>query len=138
MFKALREFFVYLKYRNIVKKEAASDVIWTRQGLRYDWLCRIYTVVNLPPQVTMSPDIPPDARAPFVFDSIKPINEYMRRTGIEEMITVSIDPIDGTDKASYLVVYYFVFRNFNFWWFLFYLVLLPSSLIFSLIYTFLF
>ena len=138
MFKALREFFIYLKYRMIVKKESASDVIWTRQGLRYAWLCRIYTVVNLSPQVTMSPDIPPDARGPFVFDAIKPINDYMRRTGIEEMITVSIDPVDGTDKESYLVVYYFVFRAFNFWWFLFYLVLVPLSLMFSLIYTLLF
>ena len=137
MFKALREFFIYLKYRKIVKKEAASDVIWTRQGLRYDWLCRIYTVVNLPPQVTMSPDIPPDARGPFVFDAIKPVNDYMRRTGIEEMITVSIDPVDGTDKESYLVVYYFLFKIFNFWWFLFYFVLIPSSLVFLLIYTFL-
>jgi hypothetical protein len=83
----------------------------------------------------MSPDIPPDARGPFVFDAIKPINDYMRRTGIEEMITISIDPVDGTDKESYLVVYYFMFRAFNFWWFLFYLVLLPLSLMFSLIYT---
>lgn len=132
MFKALKELFVYWKYRGIVKKEAASEIIWTRKSMRYDWLCRIYTVVNLGPEVLLSPDIPREARISFVFEEIRPINEYMRKCGLEEMITVSVDPIDTTDYGSYLVVYYFIFNKFNFFWFLFYFVGIPAGFIASL------
>lgn len=132
MFKALKEFLVYLKYRKIVKSEAASDVIWTRKGLRYDWFCRIYTVINLPPQVTMSPDLPMEVRPSFVFESIKPINEYFRKVGLEEMVTVSIDPIDTTNNESYLVVYYFLFKRFNLLWAIFYFLVLPIASIWSI------
>jgi hypothetical protein len=127
MFGSIKEFFLYLKYRKIVKSESASDVFWTRKGLRYDWLCRIYTVVNLPPQVTMSKDLPMEVRPGFVFDYIKPINEYLRKVGLEEMVTVSIDPIETTNNESYLVVYYFMFKRLSWMWVFFYLSILVGS-----------
>ena len=133
MFGALKEFFLYLKYRKMVKSEAASDIIWTRRGLRYDWLCRIYTVVNLPPQVTLSKDLPLESRPSFVFETIKPINEYLGKVGLEEMISVSLDPIQTTNNESYLVVYYFVFRKMTWFWFIFYFILLPISSIWAII-----
>ena len=132
MFKALKEFLVYLKYRRIVKEESSSNIIWTKKNLRYDWLCRVYTVVNLGPEVILSPDIPREARSPFVLEDIKPINEYMRKCGLEEMVTVSVDPIDTTDYGSFLVVYYFIFKHFNFFWLIFYFLLVPAISIFSL------
>jgi hypothetical protein len=125
MFGALKEFFIYLRYRKMVKSEAASDIIWTRKGLRYDWLCRIYTVVNLPPQVTLSKDLPLEVRPSFVFETIKPINDYLGKVGLEEMLSVSLDPIQTTNNESYLVVYYFVFRKLTWLWFIFYFILFP-------------
>ena len=107
----LREIWIYFKFRKLVKKFSNDDIIWTRQGLRVDWLCRIYTVVNLPPQVTMSPDLPKESWPSFVFESIKPINDYFRTIGLEEMMTVSLDSIDNTNQESYLVVYYFLFKK---------------------------
>jgi hypothetical protein len=136
MFSALKEFLIYLKYRKIIKAESAKEIIWTRKNLRYDWLCRIYTVVNLPPEVTMSPDLGKDVRPSFVFDMLKPVNEYLRKAGIEEMISISLEPISGTDDESFLVVYYFIFKKFNWWWLVFYFALLPSTLIY-LIFNFL-
>lgn len=123
----LKELRIYFKFRKLVKEFSNKDIIWTRQGLRIDRLCRIYTVVNLPPQVTMSPDLPKESWVGFVFESIKPINEYFRSIGLEEMITVSIDPIDKTDNESFLVVYYFVFKKFTFLKFLLYFILLPTA-----------
>jgi len=134
MFGALKEFFVYLKYRKIVKSEAASDIIWTRKGLRYDWLCRIYTVVNLPPQVTLSTDLPLETRPSFVFETIKPINEYIRKVGLEEMVTVSLDPIETTNNESFLVVYFFVFKKLTLLWFFFYFLMVPAASIWALVY----
>jgi len=133
MFGAIKEFFLYLKYRKIVKSEAASDIIWTRRGLRYDWLCRIYTVVNLPPQVTMSRDLPLEVRPSFVFETVKPINDYFRKIGLEEMLTVSLDPIETTNNESYLVVYYFVFKKLTWLWFLFYFLIVPAASIWTVV-----
>jgi hypothetical protein len=133
MFGALKEFFIYLRYRKMVKSEAASDIIWTRKGLRYDWLCRIYTVVNLPPQVTLSKDLPLEVRPSFVFETIKPINDYLGKVGLEEMLSVSLDPIQTTNNESYLVVYYFVFRKLTWLWFIFYFILFPISSIWATI-----
>lgn len=130
MFSAFKEFLLYLKYRKIVKQESLTDPIWIRKNLRLDWLCRIYTVINLPPEVTMSRDLPMESRPSFVFDTIKPINDYLRKTGIEEMISLSIDPLPGTDNGSYLVVYYFLFKKFNLFYFLFYFLILPTSIVY--------
>jgi hypothetical protein len=129
----LKEIWIYFKFRKLVKKFSNDDIIWTRQGLRVDWLCRIYTVVNLPPQVTLSPDLPKESWPSFVFESIKPINDYFRTIGLEEMMTVSLDPIDKTNQESYLVVYYFLFKKLTFWRFLLYLIVLPASAIYSTI-----
>lgn len=133
MFSALKEFLIYLRYRKIIKAEAAKEIIWTRKNLRYDWLCRIYTVVNLPPEVTMSPDLGREVRPSFAFDALRPVNEYLRKAGIEEMISVSLEPVPGTDDESYLAVYYFIFKKFNWFWFIFYFILLPASSIYLLI-----
>ena len=133
MFSAFQEFLIYLKYRKIIKAESAKEIIWTRKNLRYDWLCRIYTVVNLPPEVTMSRDLGKEVRPSFVFDILKPVNEYLRKAGIEEMVSISLEPVPGTDDESYLAVYYFLFKRFNWLWFIFYFVLLPSVLVFFLI-----
>jgi hypothetical protein len=51
----------------------------------------------------MSKDLPMEVRPGFVFDYIKPINEYLRKVGLEEMVTVSIDPIETTNNESYIV-----------------------------------
>jgi hypothetical protein len=84
----------------------------------------------------MSPDLGKEVRPSFVFDALKPVNEYLRKAGIEEMISISLDPVDGTDEESFLVVYYFIFKKFNWMWFIFYFFLFPSTLIY-LIFNFL-
>lgn len=115
-FKVYKDIRVYRDYLNIIKKELENSPIWTRKGMRIDWFGRIYTVVNLPPEVLFSADLPKEARPSFVMNEIKPINEYFKTINIEELITLWIEPIKGTNEESYLVVYQYVFRELSWIW----------------------
>lgn len=118
IFKVLKEIRLYREYLKVIKKESLDAPDWARLRLRKDWFGRIYTVFNLPPEVTKSPDFPKYARPAFVFDQIKPINEYLTKLRLQELIAPILNPIDGTDEESFLVVYSFVFRQVSVLWIL--------------------
>jgi len=115
-FKVYKDIKLYRDYLKIIKEELGKSPIWTRKGMRIDWFGRIYTVVNLPPEVLFSADLPKEARPSFVMNEIKPINQYLKAINIEELITLWIEPIKGTDEESYLVVYQYVFRELSWIW----------------------
>jgi hypothetical protein len=115
-FKVYRDVKVYRDYLGVIKKEYSKSPIWTRKGMRIDWFGRIYTVVNLPPEVIFSADLPKEARPSFVMNEIKPINDYLKTINVEEIITLWIEPIKETNEESYLVVYQYVFRELSWMW----------------------
>ena len=131
LFKVLKELKLYREYLKIIKKESLDSPEWTKLKLRKDWFGRIYTVFNLPPEVTQSPDFPRYSRPAFVFDQIKPINNYLTRLNLQEIIAPTMNPIEGTDEESFLVIYYFVFRHITLLW-IFWL-LIQISLIFLVV-----
>ena len=116
--KVLKEISLYREYLKVIKKESLDSPEWSRLRLRRDWFGRIYTVFNLPPEVTKSPDFPKYARPAFVFDQIKPINEYLTKLSLQELIAPLMNPVEGTDEESFLVVYSFVFRQISLLWML--------------------
>jgi hypothetical protein len=119
MFKLLRvlkEISLYREYVKQIRSEELNSPLWSRKNLRRDYLNRIYTVVNLPPEVLMSNDLPKEARPSFVLNEIKPINAYLKSLNLEEILTLWIDPVKGTNDESYLVVYQFVFREISWIW----------------------
>jgi hypothetical protein len=87
-------------------------------NLRVDWVGRVYTVINLPQQVIQSPDLPKEARPSFVMNEIKPINEHFKSLNMEELMTLSMEAVKGTNDESYLIVYQYVFRNLTILWIL--------------------
>jgi hypothetical protein len=119
MFKLLRvlkEISLYREYTKEIRSEELNSPLWSRKNLRRDYLNRMYTVINLPPEVLMSNDLPKEARPSFVLNEIKPINDYLKSLNLEELLTVWIEPIKGTNEESYLVVYQFVFREISWLW----------------------
>jgi hypothetical protein len=116
LFKVLKEIRLYRDYLKILKKESLDSPEWSRLKLRKDWFGRIYTVFNLPPEVTQSPDFPRYSRPAFVFDQIKPINNYLTKLNLQELIAPTMSPIKGTDEESFLVIYTFVFRQVTLLW----------------------
>jgi len=118
IFKVIKEIRLYREYTRIVKKEERDSQMWKRRNLRRDYLNRIYTVINLPLQVLASVDLPRESRPSFVVQEIKPINEYLKSLNLEEIITMWVEPVKGTDEESYLVVYQFLFRHITWLWIL--------------------
>jgi hypothetical protein len=116
IFKVLKEISLYREYLKAIKKESLDSPEWSKLRLRKDWFGRIYTVFNLPPEVTKSPDFPKYARPAFVFDQIKPINEYLTKLSLQELIAPLMNPVEGTEEESFLVVYSFVFRQISILW----------------------
>lgn len=114
----IKEFFLYLEYLQILKKEKLTSTNWLKYKLRYDWFGRIYTVVNLPPEVTMSRDFPKEARPAFVFEEIRPINEYLTTLNLHEIVSPVLKPLPENNGDSFLVIYYYLFRSFSWIWIL--------------------
>lgn len=116
IFKVIKEISLYREYLKVIKKESTDSPDWSRLRLRKDWFGRVYTVINLPPEVTKSPEFPKYARPSFVFDQIRPINDYLTKLRLQELIAPTMNPIEGTDEESFLVIYTFVFRQISWLW----------------------
>jgi hypothetical protein len=114
--KVIKEILLYREYLKILNKESQDSPNWVKLKLRKDWFGRIYTVVNLPPEVTMSRDFPKESRPAFAFEMSKPINDYLTSLNLQEVVVPGMTPIKGTDDESFLIIYGFLFRHFSFVW----------------------
>jgi hypothetical protein len=103
----------YFFLRKVTKKNS-DTVEWNQLKLRVDWLGRIYTVVNLPPEVIYSPDAPEEIRPAYVLEESRPINEYLTRLNLQEILSPKIEPIPGS--ISYLIVYSPYFQKLSLKW----------------------
>lgn len=103
----------YLYLRKVIKNNKGT-IEWEKFKLRVDWIGRIYTVVNLPPEVIYSPDSPQEIRPAFVIEETRPLNEYLTRLNLPEIIYPSLNPIPNS--VSYLVVYSPYFQKLSLSW----------------------
>jgi hypothetical protein len=71
--------------------------------------------MNLPPEVTMSPDLPRELYPAYLIDQSKGLNEYLTSLNLHEIITPEYKEIP--DSTSYLLIYTPYFRALSFWWF---------------------
>jgi hypothetical protein len=115
-FKVWKDIKIYRDYLKVIKKESLNSPIWSRKNLRKDWFGRVYTVINLPPEVIFSADLPKEARPSFVMSEIKPINDYMKSLNLEEIMALGVEEVPGTNSESYLVVYQYLFRELSWIW----------------------
>jgi hypothetical protein len=110
-------------YRFILKtiKKNKGTIEWDKLKLRADWIGRIYTVVNLPPEVIHSPDAPQEIRPAYVLDESRPVNEYLMKLNLQEIILPAIEAVP--ESLSYLIVYTPYFQKLSVKW-VFYRILL--------------
>jgi hypothetical protein len=116
LIKVIKEIILYREYSRIIKKESENAQLWSRRKLRLDFFNRIYTVINLPPEVLYATDLPKESRPSFVISETKDINDYLKALNLEELLTMWIEPVKDTDEESYLVVYQFLFRYLSWLW----------------------
>lgn len=103
----------YFFIRRTIKKNKGS-IEWEKFKLRVDWIGRIYTVVNLPPEVIYSPDSPEEIRPAYILEESRPLNEYLTNLNLQEVIMPKISPIENS--VSYLIVYSPYFQRLSIRW----------------------
>jgi len=103
----------YFFVRRTIKNNMNS-IEWNKFKLRADWIGRIYTVVNLPPEVIYSPDTPEEIRPEYVIEESRPLNEYLTKLGLSEVILPEITPIPKS--ISYLITYTPSFQRLSLRW----------------------
>jgi hypothetical protein len=118
IFKVIKEISLYKEYVRTIRAEEGLSPIWKAKNLRIDKINRIYTVINLPLEVLLATDLPKESRPSFVINEVKPINTYLQSLNLEELITMGIEPVAGTNEEAYLVVYQFLFRHISVLWIL--------------------
>lgn len=115
----------YFFVRRTIKNNMGS-LEWEKFKLRVDWIGRIYTVINLPPEVIYSPDSPEEIRPAFILEESRPLNEYLTNLGLQEVILPEISPIPNS--VSYLVTYTPYLRRFSLRWVLYRVFLILALL----------
>lgn len=111
----------YFFVKKVIKKNVGS-IEWEKHKLRVDWIGRIYTVVNLPPEVIYSPDAPDEIRPAYILQESKPINEYLTSLNLQEVIMPKISPIPNS--ISYLITYSPYFQRFSIRWVIYRIILI--------------
>lgn len=114
IFGVIRDIRNYFYLRRVTKREMLNSPIWAKNNLRADWIGRIYTVMNLPPEVTMAPDLPKELWPAYLIEQSKGLNEYLTSLNLHEIIIPEYKEIEGS--TSYLLVYYPYFRDLTWWW----------------------
>lgn len=97
----------------IIRKEIRkhrSTLDWNKFNLRYDWMQRIYTVINPAPADKGDDENMINMKA---VDKVTPLNKYIASIGLAEVVSLSMEKIPDTE--SYLVVYYQIFRWLSLW-----------------------
>jgi hypothetical protein len=102
-----REFRMLLRFRSSVKSIQKE---LEEQGLRIDWLGRIYTVINIKEEFRNQPDL---VQQSLVFQQLKPTNDILVKYGLSDYAYPEIQKIQ--ESFSFLIILYPETDYFNFW-----------------------
>ena len=102
-----REFRLLLRFRNSVKS-IQNEL--EEQGLRIDWLGRIYTVINIKEEFRNQPDL---VQQSVVFQELKPTSDILMKYGLSDYAYPEIEKIE--ESFSFLIILYPETDYFNFW-----------------------
>jgi hypothetical protein len=106
-YKLYKEIRLWYIFRKVAK---ANEEFLADNNLRVDWIGRIYTVLNMPPEVLASPEI---AQEGWVFQQLPKMTKVLMEMGIAEAAFPSMEKIEGTD--GFLVVLWPEFDRLSFW-----------------------
>ena len=89
-------YYTYKYYR--VTKSIEAELL--KEGLRVDWIGRIYTVLNLKEEAMQQPDL---VQQSMVFQSLEPISKVLLKHGISNE---SYPTLEKVSDRSYLLTLY--------------------------------
>jgi hypothetical protein len=92
-----REIMLWRMVKKVTKQNA--DLL-AENNLRVDWVGRIYTVFNLPPEVIETPN----TREPWLSAQLKLIDDILIQLNLSDIVYPEFTQIEGS--SSYLLVLY--------------------------------
>jgi len=108
----IREFWLLYRYGKAVKSIQPE---LEEQGLRIDWLGRVYTVINLDKEYKNQPEM---MQQSIVFKELKPVSDILMQYGLSDHAYPLIEKIQDDRAVAFLVVLYPETDYFNIWRFL--------------------
>jgi hypothetical protein len=93
----IKEILIWKKVKKIAKDNA---LLLEENNLRVDWIGRIYTVINLPPEILENTYL----EQPYVISKLREYDQILLKLGISDVIYPEFSKIEGTD--AYLLVMY--------------------------------
>jgi len=124
----IREARLLYKYGRAVKSIQPE---LEEEGLRIDWLGRVYTVINLDEEHKNQPEM---MQQSIVFKELKPVSDILMKYGLSDHAYPLIEKIEDNLAIAFLVVLYPETDYFNFWRFLWntlFLIILTNIVLFS-------
>jgi len=111
IFNYWKEFFIDLKiwrrYRKIVRKDEAMLL---KNGMRVDWLGRVYTIINMPEEVINNQEM---IQQGWVIQQLGPLNEILMKLGVNDYAYPEISKVPNAN--AYLIVMYPEIDTLNPW-----------------------
>jgi hypothetical protein len=122
LFREIRIWFIFR--RTAIEN---VDLLNQEHSLRVDWIGRIYGVINLPEEVQGAAA---EVQQAYVLQQITKYGDVMTKLRLSDIVYPELEKVQGT--ASYLIVLWPVFEDFNIWKILGNII--KSSLVLFLIY----
>jgi len=97
-----REFFIdFSIWRKFRKAVRGDEEFLLENGMRVDWLGRVYTVINMPEEVINNQEM---VQQGWVLQQLKPFNEILMKVGVADYAYPEISKVPSAN--SYLIVMY--------------------------------
>lgn len=72
------------------------------QGLRVDWIGRVYTVITLDQEFANQPEM---IQTSMVFQKLKPVSDILIKYGLSDLSYPEISKIEGSDRQFLVVLF---------------------------------
>jgi hypothetical protein len=136
----MKRFLYLIRYIRLLKKnkknlsESRINDNPNPLGIQFDWIYRLYTVLNLPFEDKENMD----KYGYYYIDNmvqnhVVEINNFLFQLGILEYVTLDIDNIQQIDDFNVRIVLKFKYLNLKFWA-RFFVIFVPIFLVFGIIF----
>jgi len=103
-----REIRIWSIFRRTAKENL--NLLNQEHGLRVDWIGRIYGVINLPEEVQGAAT---EIQQSYVLQQVTKYGDVMTKLRLSDIVYPELEKVPGA--ASYLIVLWPVFEDFNLW-----------------------
>jgi hypothetical protein len=99
-------------WRKFYKAAKQSEGYLNENGLRVDWLGRIYTVVNIPEEIANNTQM---VKEGWVLQQLNPYNEILLKVGLADYAVPELRNINIPNTNAFLILLYPELNHLSIW-----------------------